>query len=71
MTQSALFGALLIFLRRPEKMKTIQSKIKRLGLKKHDKPKKSQEKLSERDLKNLMGTNRPTYKRHKGAYRQK
>lgn len=35
------------------------------------KKKKKTEKLSEHDLRDLMGTNRPTYKRHKGAYRQK
>ncbi|MEW9096417.1 MAG: hypothetical protein AB2417_15170 [Clostridiaceae bacterium] len=28
------------------------------------------ERLSIRDLEELMGVNRPTYKRHKGAYRQ-
>jgi hypothetical protein len=32
---------------------------------------KQSEELSERDLKYLMGTSRPTYRRHKGALRQK
>jgi hypothetical protein len=32
-------------------------------------PKK--EKLSKQDIKELMGMSRPTYKRHKGAMRQK
>jgi hypothetical protein len=33
--------------------------------------KKKKEKLSDRDLKELMGTNQPTYRRHKGAIRRK
>ncbi|WBL16434.1 hypothetical protein [Sutcliffiella sp. NC1] len=34
--------------------------------------KKKEEKLSDRDLRELMGTNRPTYARGRGgAYRQK
>jgi hypothetical protein len=54
-------------------MRTIQSELKRLGFKpqKPSKQEKKQEVLSEKDLKDLMGTNRPTYKRCKGAYRQK
>ncbi|WP_315117763.1 hypothetical protein [uncultured Clostridium sp.] len=28
------------------------------------------ERLTTRELEELMGVNRPTYKRHKGAYRQ-
>jgi hypothetical protein len=34
-------------------------------------PKKNTEKLSNQDIKELMGMSRPTYKRHKGAMRQK
>lgn len=41
------------------------------GNKNRQKEKKKSEKLSEKDLKELMGTNRPIYSRHKGAYRQK
>lgn len=37
---------------------------KQLGVKK-------EEKLSDRDIKELMGTNRTTYKRHRGAVRRK
>jgi hypothetical protein len=33
--------------------------------------KKKKEKLSQRDLRELMGTNQSTYKRHKGAIRRK
>lgn len=33
--------------------------------------KKKKEKLSDRDLKELMGTNQATYRRHKGAIRRK
>ncbi|KGT40025.1 hypothetical protein P421_00080 [Heyndrickxia coagulans P38] len=29
------------------------------------------ERLSEREIKDLMGTNRPIYERHRGAFRQK
>ncbi|NRG32921.1 hypothetical protein [Niallia circulans] len=32
---------------------------------------KKQEVLSKRDLEELMGTKRPTYKRHNGALRQR
>jgi hypothetical protein len=32
--------------------------------------KKREEELSVRDIEELMGKHRPTYKRHKGAYRQ-
>ncbi|WP_416826282.1 hypothetical protein [Ectobacillus polymachus] len=35
------------------------------------KPKKKKKELSQRDLLDLMDVNRPTYKRHKGAFRQK
>lgn len=34
-------------------------------------PKKKQEKLSESDLAELMGMNRPTYKRKNGAIRRR
>jgi len=29
------------------------------------------EQLTEREIKDLMGTNRPIYERHRGAFRQK
>jgi hypothetical protein len=32
---------------------------------------KKKEQLSTRDIKHLMGMDKPTYKRHKGAMRQK
>jgi hypothetical protein len=38
---------------------------------KQQQPEKKKEKLSDSDLKYLMGTGRPTYHRHKGALRQK
>jgi hypothetical protein len=44
--------------------------IKKQPVKKQQ-PEKKKEELSERDLKYLMGTSRPTYRRHKGALRQK
>lgn len=40
-------------------------------LKNKDKSIKSNEKLSDRELAELMGTNRPTYKRVRGAIRRK
>lgn len=33
--------------------------------------KKKMENLSDRDLRELMGQSRPTYKRHNGAFRQR
>ncbi|BDH62124.1 hypothetical protein MTP04_22540 [Lysinibacillus sp. PLM2] len=38
---------------------------------KHEEPKRQQEKLSEYELKELMGQYQPTYKRKNGAYRQR
>lgn len=35
------------------------------------KEKRNSEQFSESDIKELMGVNRPTYKRHKGSFRQK
>jgi hypothetical protein len=54
-------------------MRAIQSDLKKHGIKMkpHKRKTRKSEKLSERDLRELMGTNRPTYTRHKGAYRQK
>lgn len=59
-------------------MRTIQSELIDKGLTKPTKdncpfiPKKVTEKLSRRDLKDLMGCNRGTYTRGKGgAYRQR
>ncbi|GIN38389.1 hypothetical protein [Heyndrickxia oleronia] len=39
--------------------------------KKREKLKKKTEKLSTADLRELMGIDKPTYKRHKGAIRRK
>ena len=56
-------------------MRTIQSEMERHGIKNRHKKKKPEKKkhetLTERDIKELMGINRPTYKRHKGAFRQR
>jgi len=53
-------------------MRTLQSELKRIGLiPKKKKPQKRTERLSERDLKDLMGVNRPKYKRASGgAFKQ-
>jgi hypothetical protein len=62
------------FCERRTAMRTIQSELKRLGIsKKRHEPRKKHdhEKLTEREIKDLMGVNRPTYKRYKGAYRQR
>jgi hypothetical protein len=63
------------FWERRTAMRTIQSELKRLGIKKRPENKSRKkhinENLTEREIKDLMGVNRPTYKRHKGAYRQR
>lgn len=41
------------------------------GKEKPDKPVKKEEKLSPRDIRELMATNRPVYTRAKGRVRQK
>jgi len=38
---------------------------------KKPKQKRKTENLSDRDLRELMGQNRPTYRRHNGAFRQR
>lgn len=66
-------------------MRTLQSEFRRLHLlqpetdkksresqKKHCSERKSMsERLSTRDIEDLMGIRRPRYKRHKGAIKQK
>lgn len=42
-----------------------------LSKKDKEKLKKKREKLSEKDLRDLMGTNRPTYKRSNGAIKNR
>jgi hypothetical protein len=39
--------------------------------KQQDKSPKKKEQLSKKDVEELMGMNRPTYKRHNGALKQK
>lgn len=46
-------------------------KEKKANNKNHSPKKKPEEKLSEQDLKELMGMDRPTYKRVRGAIRNK
>lgn len=56
-------------------MRTIQSEIQKHGLLSNQMntkvAPKLKEKLSKRDLEELMGTRRQTYKRVRGAYRSK
>ncbi|WP_192841131.1 hypothetical protein [Bacillus gobiensis] len=40
-------------------------------MKEKEKKKKKEECLSRKDIEELMGVNRPTYKRYKGAIKQK
>ncbi|MEK4255436.1 hypothetical protein [Ureibacillus sp. FSL K6-2830] len=59
-------------------MRTLQSELiekgfyKNQGKKKttNDKPRKHKEKLSKREIEELMGARRPRYKRNRGAFRQ-
>mgnify|MGYP001409889506 CR=1 FL=1 len=52
-------------------MRTLQSELERIGLVPKKKPQKRTERLSERDLKELMGMYRPKYKRASGgAFKQ-
>ncbi|MGM7634181.1 hypothetical protein [Bacillus sp. Hm123] len=46
-------------------------KQERKKKKRKKQPQKKREQLSERDLRYLMGTGRPTYKRHRGSFRQR
>ncbi|GAA0717188.1 hypothetical protein GCM10008905_02560 [Clostridium malenominatum] len=50
----------------------VNEKIKNQLYEKYNKDRDGtyKEKFSVKDLEELMGINRPTYKRHKGAYRQ-
>ena len=56
-------------------MRTIQSEIQRHGLSNNQlnvkATSKASEKLSKRELEELMGIKRPTYKRVRGAFRSK
>lgn len=50
----------------------LKDQLKNFQLHQESTPKKKQhEKLSESDIKELMGMNRATYRRHKGAFRQR
>lgn len=56
-------------------MRTIQSEITRIGLKKDTKAapvqKKSNEQLNKWEIEELMGMRRDTFKRKHGAFRQR
>jgi hypothetical protein len=53
-----------------KKLKNESNEWKRKNMPTESKPKVTNE-LSKRDLEELMGVHRPTYKRSKGAMRQK
>jgi response regulator of citrate/malate metabolism len=58
-------------------MRTIQAELIEKGLKQADtqeinkESKNPKERLSEQELKELMGSNRDTFKRHRGAIRRR
>ncbi|WP_169911205.1 hypothetical protein [Evansella clarkii] len=53
-------------------MRNLKTEMKRWkNQKQKNKPKEDKDKLSDRDLKDLMGINRRTYERRGGAIRQK
>lgn len=61
-------------MRKPMKLQLQEWKKKNQSPEKKQQVKKAtpkQEKLSTRDIEDLMGTRRSTYRRHRGAYRQK
>lgn len=69
-------GASFYFIEGVDNMRTIQTEMVQKGLRKETKGQASKRRqpkkqMSRREIEELMGVNRSTYKRVKGAYRQK
>lgn len=69
---SLFLGVLFIMQKRGGRMKSIQEQLIEKGLVQPvAREIKRNERLSERELAELMGTNRDTYKRHRGSVRRR
>lgn len=69
-------GAYFYFIKGVEDMRTLQTELVQKGLTKEGKGQASKrrqpkKKMRQREIEELMGIRRSTYKRVKGAYRQK
>lgn len=69
-------GASFYFIKGVENMRTIQTELVQKGLgqdkkKQTSKRRQPKQSMSRREIEELMGVNRSTYKRVNGAYRQK